>query len=102
MQNSGIDAPNGWVLKNHVFDNGYYAELVGGKDPGVDSIETLGNSAPPWVRLFQPSNGNGFPDRRVWRGTPSGVDIVMVCVVPIGPFVCVLWLVGPAALNFYF
>lgn len=80
MQNSGIDGPNGWVLKNKVFDNGYYAELIGGQDPNTDTTDTMVNNAPPWVRLFQSSAGNGFPDERYWRGTPSHVNIVMVRV----------------------
>lgn len=80
MQSAGIDGPNGWVLKNKVFDNGYYEELIGGHDAENDSTDIMINDAPPWHRQFQASNGNGFPDQRFWRGTPNNVDIVMVCL----------------------
>jgi hypothetical protein len=81
MQAAGIHGPNGWVLKNQVFDNGYYAELVGGQNPANDTRGILINDAPPWQRAIQTSNGNGFPDQRFWKGTPNGVDIVMVCTL---------------------
>jgi hypothetical protein len=70
FQDFNIDAPNGWVLKNRVFDNGYYAELVGGTSKN-DPVDVLVNDAPAWRRIV----ANGV---RHWVGFPEGVKIIMV------------------------
>jgi hypothetical protein len=70
IQDFNIDAPNGWVLENRVFDNGYYAELVGGTSKD-DPVDVLVNDAPAWRRIIE--NGN-----RHWVGFPEGVRIIMV------------------------
>jgi len=78
-ENSGVDAPNGWLLKNNVFDNGYYAELIGGTSAS-QSLDIHVNQAPGWQRGVELNNPNGIPDRNIWVGFPNGIKIVMLNV----------------------
>jgi Peroxidase len=69
-ENSGIDAPNGWVRDNRLLDNEYYFELVGGESIN-DSQENWIELAPPWLRVTEDNSDNpGFEDKAIWEAFP--------------------------------
>jgi len=76
-ENSGVDGPNGWLLANTVFDNGYYHELIGGTSAS-QSLDVHVNQAPGWQRGVEVNNPNGIPNRNIWVGFPGGTKIVML------------------------
>ena len=65
---------NGWVRDNHLLDNDYYHELVGGEKD--DPLEVWIDNAPPWLR-FEENNTDleDMPTRPAWRAFPLA-DIV--------------------------
>ena len=77
-ETSGFDGPNGWLLNNELFDNEYYAELVGGTSIN-DPLDVLINTAPGWQRNLE-RNGDlpDQPNRFIWTGFPGGTKIIML------------------------
>jgi hypothetical protein len=68
-ENSGIEAPNGWVRDNNLLDNEYYFELVGGNE--TSPLEDLIELAPPWLRVLEDNSDNPpFPDMALWEAFP--------------------------------
>ena len=77
-ENSGIDGPSGWLINNDVFDNEYYAELVGGSSIN-DPRAVLVEQAPPWTHNVERNNDlPRFPNKQVWTGFPEGTKIIML------------------------
>ena len=64
----GFDAPTGWVLDEHIFNNGFHQALTG-RDGDL-------SKPPNWVqRLVRNSN---LPDRWQWVAVPEGELAVML------------------------
>eukprot|EP00541_Cyclophora_tenuis_P019234 CAMPEP_0116546484 /NCGR_PEP_ID=MMETSP0397-20121206/3252_1 /TAXON_ID=216820 /ORGANISM="Cyclophora tenuis, Strain ECT3854" /LENGTH=335 /DNA_ID=CAMNT_0004070919 /DNA_START=132 /DNA_END=1139 /DNA_ORIENTATION=- len=77
-ENSGVEGPSGWLLNNELFDNEYYAELVGGNSIN-DPLEVLIDQAPGWTRNIEINTDlPDFPNKRVWTGFPQGTKIIML------------------------
>ena len=70
-ENSGIEAPNGWVRDNNLLDNEYYFELVGADGDPNAPLEDWIELAPPWLRVKEDNSDNPpFSDKSIWEAFP--------------------------------